>query len=148
MSTLFCGCDDTTDACADQFAAAEDISTVESPDTYLSGVQKVTDQGHFIVELVRSTPPPKFTGDFTWELTVQDNACVEVGDLEVKAEPTMPQHGHGTTPEYTDATVNTANKYTLTDMNLFMPGVWQIEVTVTASDGTVDTVSWFFDLEG
>lgn len=142
------GCDSATDPCVEQFASEGEASSTESPDAYLSGVQKVTDQGRFLVELVRSTPPPKFTGDFTWELTVQDTACVQVDHLEVKAEPTMPQHGHGTTPEFTEATRDEANTFTLTDMDLFMPGIWQVEITVTAADGTTDTVSWFFDLEG
>ena len=60
----------------------------------------------------------------------------------------MPQHGHGTTPLYTEGLLDTSNTFTLTDMNLFMPGVWQVEITVTAEDGSVDTVSWFFDLLG
>jgi hypothetical protein len=146
--TMCVGCEATPDTCAEQFIASEVPSNVEAADDYVSGVQRVTDGGLFLVELVRSTPPPKFTGDYTWEVTVQDTACVSLGSVHVKAEPTMPQHGHGTTPEFTEASLDTSKTFTLTDMDLFMPGVWQVEITVTADDGAVDTVSWFFDLQG
>ncbi len=148
VTALFFGCEVVPDTCSEQFTPSESPSSVETPDTYFSGVKKVTDQGLFLVELVRSTPPPKFTGDYTWEVTVEDAACVTLDSVQVEAEPTMPQHGHGTTPEFTEATLDTAKIFTLSEMNLFMPGIWQVEITVTADDGTVDTVSWFFDLEG
>ena len=148
-SALLSGCDeDTSDPCADRFAQATSDSSIEVPDEYVAGVERVTDNGLFLVTLVRSTPTPKFTGDYTWLVTVEDAACGTPTDVHVKAEPTMPQHGHGTTPEFTEATLNEANEFTLTDMDLFMPGVWQIEISVETGDGTEDTVSWFFDLQG
>ncbi len=149
-SVVLSGCDSGSeeDKCAQRFEDASPASSVESPDDYISGVERVSDAGLFLVELRRSTPTPKFTGDYTWELVVADATCGEVLDVEVHAEPTMPQHGHGTTPQFTEATPDTAGIYTLTDMSLFMAWVWQIEITVTAEDGAEDTVSWFFDLEG
>ena len=148
LSPLFVGCEAEDDVCGDRFASASARSSIETPDEYISGVERTTDDGTYLVTLVRSTPTPKFTDDYTWIVTVEDASCAVLNEVHVKAEPTMPQHGHGTTPEFTEATLDNADQYTLEDMDLFMPGIWQIEIEVEAEDGTSDKVSWFFDLLG
>ena len=141
-------CEAVPDSCNESFTAPEEAPSVDLPDAYFSGMRRPTDGGLFLVELVRSSPIPAFTDDYSWKIRIRDSACVERTDFAVDAEPTMPQHGHGTTPEFTPGLPDTAGQYHFNEMRLFMPGVWQIEFTITDTDGTSDTVSWFFDLEG
>ena len=117
------------------------------PDTYVEGMEKVTENASFTVRLDVSDPVPKDTGKYTWTITVLTMKGTPV-DAEVKAEPTMPQHGHGTTPQFTEGTEGAeTGQYILSDMDLFMPGIWQVSIEVTA-DGITDSVNFIFDLEG
>jgi hypothetical protein len=119
-----------------------------SADTYSEGMEKMAASGHYKIRLDMSSPAPKDTGNYTWTLSLMDMEGNAVQDATVNAEPTMPQHGHGTDPKFTDATAGEHNgQYVLTDMNLFMPGIWQVMITVNKGEMT-DTVTFLFDLEG
>jgi hypothetical protein len=59
----------------------------------------------------------------------------------------MPDHGHGTPIEAITTPVGSGGEYAVTPLNLWMPGLWR--VTVTLSDGSpVDSVEYFFCING
>jgi hypothetical protein len=120
----------------------------DTADTYVEGLEKTGSQGHFTVRLLNSNPIPKDLTYYTWTLEVLDPDGKAVEGVEVIAEPTMPNHGHGTFPPFTTATAGeTPGTYVLTDMDLFMAGIWHIAIRLTL-DGTADEVAYSFDLDG
>jgi hypothetical protein len=116
-------------------------------DTYLAGLEKVSTDGHFRVALVESTPIPQDLTFYTWTVEVRDAQGSVLDQASVVAEPTMPEHGHGTFPVTTPGVATgEIGRFTLTDMDLFMAGTWQIELRVTHSEVT-DTVFFYFTLD-
>ena len=119
-------------------------------DVYSAGMEKAGELGHFSVQLVDAEPAPPDRGDNLWRLAVHDAEGALVAGADVELRPFMPQHGHGTTPLNFLATAegNGNGTYIAGPFDLFMPGLWEITVTVTASDGTEDHVVFAFDIEG
>ncbi|MGB0588101.1 MAG: hypothetical protein ACPGU1_00335 [Myxococcota bacterium] len=104
-------------------------------DAYEPGLQK--EDAGLTVTLSLSTPEPKYVGKYTWRLSLSASLGEEtlpVGWADVVATPTMPSHGHGTFPPTTLGARISEGDYELLEMDLFMPGVWQIDVTVTWED--------------
>ena len=90
------------------------------------------------VQLVSADPAQPATGLNTWTFKVTDASGSAVDNANVTITPWMPDHGHGPSvvPQVTDA----AGVYTGTNIDLFMPGVWQLTFSVngtTAQDQAV-----------
>jgi hypothetical protein len=67
----------------------------------------------------------------------------------VVAEPRMPAHGHGTYPPTTEAQqMDESGRYILKALDLFMAGVWSVEIVIEDTEGHTDRVEYNFDLEG
>ena len=125
-----------------------------SVDTYVAGLEKVGEMGRVKLTLVESDPLPQDLTLYTWQLLLTDAEGTPINGAQIVAEPRMPDHGHGTNPQFTEAeAVDGEGRYQLLDMNLFMAGVWQINIVVTlVGDGDAgaveDTLHFRFDLEG
>ena len=123
-------------------------------DTYVAGLEKSGAMGRVVLTLVESDPLPRDLTLYTWQLLLTDTEGNPIDGARIVAEPRMPDHGHGTHPQFTEATaVDGAGRYELADMNLFMAGVWQINIVVTlngADDAgaSEDQLNFRFDLEG
>jgi hypothetical protein len=120
---------------------------VDGPDEYVAGLKKTGKLNLVTVSLIASIPIPQDTGFYTWTLEVLDVGGAVLSGLKVVAEPTMPSHGHGSFPPTTTAQDKGDGRYQLNEMDLFMPGIWQVEIRIEA-DGWTDTVYYNFDLEG
>ena len=117
-------------------------------DTYVTGLEKTGDNGHFVVQLIDSDPIPKDLTLYDWRVVVLDLHGDPVDGAFVEAEPRMPAHDHGTHPEFTAATAgDEPGTYDLLDLNLFMAGVWEVTIRVEEG-GMSDEVSYAFDLDG
>ena len=116
-------------------------------DQYVAGLEKSGAKGWVTVKLVVSDPIPQDTGFYTWTVEVHTTEGEPLTGAEVIAKPTMPDHEHGTYPPTTTGKDEGGGRYRLEEMNLFMPGVWQIEIRVN-SEADDDTVVYRFDLEG
>ena len=126
---------------------AVDAGSALQGDEYIAGMEKVSTDGHFRVALVESTPIPQDLTLYTWVLEVRDADGQPIDGASVVAEPTMPDHGHGTFPITTPGVAaDGVGRFTLTDMDLFMAGVWQIELRITAGDVS-DTAFFHFVLD-
>ena len=117
-------------------------------DTYVVGLEKSGQAGLITVRLQESTPSPRDTGFYTWTIDIVDASGAPVTGATVQAEPTMPDHGHGTNPKYTDAVEGDPGTYQLTEMNLFMEGIWNVAIRITMTGGEEDQVEYNFFLEG
>jgi hypothetical protein len=151
QETSDAGLSDGVNQDADGFPGGSDASLLEAGvpyDEYYTGLEKTSDAGLFTVRLLESSPIPQDTAVYTWRILVMDAAGAPVVGSEVVAEPTMPAHGHGTFPPTTIAEEQAENgRYELKDMDLFMPGIWRVEIRIEAGDAT-DWVEYHFDLEG
>ncbi len=120
-----------------------------SPDTFVAGLERTGSAGVFSIRLTDSVPTPRDTGLYTWTIELIDGDGQPVSGATIQAEPTMPAHGHGTNPKYTDATETAApGSYELIEMDLFMEGVWNVMIRVSTDDDRQDQIEYNFYLEG
>ena len=91
----------------------------------------------------RTSPNPITRGVNSLELTVLDAKSAPASNVTVTAVPWMPAMGHGssTVPTITN---KGEGVYLLDDVNLFMPGRW--EVRLTLAGGVTDTSTLVFDV--
>ena len=140
LSFMFLGCDDASHTPSDQLS---------NWDTYVVGLEKAGEKGVFKVRLLLSDPIPQDTGFYDWTMEVLTSDDAPVVGASVTARPTMPAHGHGTFPPQTLAVEEgESGQYQLLNLDLFMPGVWRVEINLESSDGLRDQVVFNFDLEG
>ena len=140
LSLVFLGCDDASNTSSDE---------PSNWDTYVVGLEKVGENGVFKVRLLLSDPIPQDTGFYNWTLEVLTVDDAPVVGASVQARPTMPAHGHGTFPPQTLAVEEgVSGNYQLLNLDLFMAGVWRVEINLESSDGLLDQVVFNFDLEG
>ncbi|MGC6418508.1 MAG: FixH family protein [Bradymonadia bacterium] len=120
----------------------------DDADTYVAGLEKVGTSGHLTIRLIESAPTVLNTGVYTWQLMVIGSDGQPMNGLNIQAEPTMPDHGHGTEPRYTEGTPTDEDGiYELKDMDLYMKGVWQVMVRISSTEGVEDSVAFSFYLE-
>ena len=108
----------------------------------LQGVSKFLT---FVLE--QSVPAPPIKGTNTWTLKVLDGSAQPVSDASLTVKPFMPDHGHGTSvvPQVAPA----GDAYTISNLYLFMAGLWQVTITVTTPSGTQNDAAVFsFCVEG
>lgn len=96
-----------------------------SADAYLTA----TGDSRALSIQVRTSPQPPQRGTIGVELTVTNVADGTPRDgLALGVVPWMPAHNHGTSVTPT-VTAEGQGKYLLTDVDLFMPGHWELRTT-------------------
>ncbi len=130
-------------------AVPQDTASSLPKDEYVAGLEKQSMNGQYTMQLKLSDPIPKYTDEYTWTVVLLDMEGNPVSDAQIVAEPTMPDHKHGTFPKYTSGVAqDEPGEYQLADMDLFMPGVWQIDIVISADNTPEDQVLYWFELEG
>ena len=114
--------------------------------TYTPGLEMVTDSGALTVRLVSASPAPPDVGDNLWRFEVLDADGAPAEGAFVEIEPFMPGHGHGTFPRFS-ASDEREGGYDMEPFNLFMPGYWEMRVTVVGA-GPRESVLFDFCIEG
>lgn len=123
-STLPIGCDDGA-----------------PPDDYVAGIARKTADQVYTLTMSSADPAPPDVGKNRWTVQTSPSAAGAV-----RVRPWMPLHGHGTSPEWYEATASGAD-WVFEDIDLFMPGLWELRFTVDSTDQ--DTGALFrFCLEG
>ena len=95
--------------------------------------------------LMNSTPSPPALGTITWKIKLVDASGQPVKDATFPTiKPWMPQHSHGSTalPMPTNDGDGT---YTIDNLYLYMPGVWQVTLAAKSGSAT-DTAVFTFCL--
>ena len=103
----------------------------------------------FRLSAVEPAPPAK--GNNTFQLEINDAAGAPVeGDLHVDLK--MPDHGHGTSVKPAIDFDPQTERYTVSPLYLFMPGVWriQLEAYQGSADGAtpLDRTALYFCIQG
>lgn len=137
-----CGADDGGGS-----TAADAAAVVHDPpegDAYRAGLEKAGAEGLATVRLVDALPAPPDRGDNRWVLEIEAGGAMMTG-CAVAVVPDMPLHGHGTEP----VTVRELGegRYQVSEMSLFMPGLWVIPIAVTCGEMS-DTATFEFWIEG
>jgi hypothetical protein len=118
-------------------------------DVYTPGLKRLTDAGLFIVTIVDANPTPPERGDNWWTVQVTEPDGTPRNDLEVKAEPFMSIHDHGTVPKYPAGTsIDTTGHYEMERIYFLMPGPWEIKFTLVDPNGASDTTQFLLCIEG
>lgn len=114
---------------------------------YAPGMQVKGAQGIYTFTLASSTPVPPANGTNTLVLSVADVSGAAQSNLAVTLTPFMPDHGHGTS--VTPQVAASGSTYTITEVYLFMPGVWRLTFTAASADGKqTDTGVFTFCVAG
>jgi hypothetical protein len=114
-------------------------------DTYQAGMSREAEPGQLTVELVESQPaPPAVRKDNVWWLRLSDSEGLPVLGAELLVTPYMPEHQHGSAEVVVEELGD--GEYRLSPLELIMPGVWEIPVSITPSDGETSEMTFRFCL--
>jgi hypothetical protein len=99
-------------------------------DTYVANLTKQGKLGKYTFTLVSAAPAPPDLDGNTWTVQIKDATGASPSLDQVQVLPFMPQMGHGSdqTPQLT---ANTDGSFGVSDLYLFMDGLWTITFTVT-----------------
>lgn len=114
--------------------------------TYAPGLAVTSQDGAMKLVLLESDPGPPVRGTNAFTVQVTDGSGANVAGATLTVTPTMPDHGHTTTPP--SVTANADGTYTISGLYFFMDGIWQISVLVATDAGPVGTVALDFCIEG
>ncbi len=131
------GDDDTTYNC----------DTDDRDEPFVAGNTR-TGAGGVTFTIVSATPALPIRGDNTWVVDVSRGGA-PLTDVTPKLVPFMIDHMHGAgkTPVWTpDGTV--PGRYTVSEIYLWMPGLWRLTFEATPTGGQRDTVEFLFCLTG
>lgn len=130
---------DTHDATEGETHGEADCEAETRDDEFMVGLSK--SGASVTVTFVSADPAPPGMGDNTWMVSLSDP------DASVTAvTPYMPDHGHGTPVE---AIVNATDpgEFTITPVNLFMAGLWEVTLDILTGAGTTEQVVFAFCVE-
>ncbi len=107
-------------------------------DNIVSGLEKMGARGVVTFRLMGTSPAPPKRPDNNWVVSLESNgAPVEGATVGVKLF--MPDHDHGTSVKPKIGPAGAAGEYTLDQLNLWMPGLWEVTIEATPSGGTKDS---------
>jgi hypothetical protein len=118
-------------------------STTDPLEAYSANLTKTGKSGIFTFVLMDVAPAPPALGTLTWTMKILDANGQPVPDATMPVPTTwMPQHMHSSTATPIAAS-NGDGTYTISNLYLYMPGVWQVTVEATAGGTTDSTVFTF-----
>ena len=140
VSVAACGTHDSHDP-------EVDCTMVTGTDTFVVGLEKPGEAGLLDFQLMSADPAPPARDDNTWVVQVnQLNSGVVGAPIDgatLNVTPFMPEHQHGSPIRVQVSAAGEPGQYTLSPVNLWMPGVW--ETTIRATSGaTTDSVVYRF----
>ena len=98
--------------------------------TYSANMELPSKDGRLKLVLQSSDPAPPVKGNNNWVLRVLDAAGAPVTGATLTVVPKMPDHGHGTSIVPTITPMG--DTYRVDNVNLFMAGLWEVTITVSA----------------
>ena len=131
-------------ACGSENAEPSDAgdSCTGEGDNYRVGLSKTSATASFTVELSDANPAPPAIGTNAWMIRIKDASGNGVVGAMVNINLYMPKHRHS--QQGTVGTDKGAGSYEVTDLNLVMPGLFDITVEVTPAGGMTDSAKFQF----
>jgi hypothetical protein len=108
---------------------------------YVANLSRPSVSGAFTAVLVESDPGPPIKGTNAWTVKILDGNGAPQDGLTITGAANMPDHRHPTTvkPVVTPAGGGTGT-YSVDPVYLFMPGYWEVTLTLQPPAGAKDTV--------
>ncbi len=132
LSQMSCGGDD--EGHGDE---PVDCATETRADDIVTGLEKPGTQGTITFKLMSTSPSPPKRPDNDWLMHLEkDGAPLDSATVAVRLF--MPDHGHGTGVKPAISAAGTPGDYKLDQLNLWMPGLWEVTVEATPTAGTKD----------
>ena len=133
LAGFLCAC--TSNSSSDDDEDAPVDCTMQTADTFVVGLDHKGAAGMLDFQMMSADPAPPARGNNTWVIQIMSmDAGVDATPLDgaaITVTPYMPAHQHGT-PVVAEVTpTGTPGQYTLSPVNLWMPGVWQTTIAVT-----------------
>ena len=107
-------------------------------DTYVAGLEKQGTGGQLDFKLMSAdpSPPARFLNSWVVQLNAMSQGAVgaPVSGASLVVTPFMPDHQHGAGAYKTQVAPvdGMAGQYSLTEINTWMPGYWEITIDATA----------------
>jgi hypothetical protein len=126
--TLGCGesATEATDAGPADAAAARGGADAAPGDDFAVGQPRAGEGGRLRVAIVSATPAPPARNLNDWTIAVSGADGQSLAACTVAVGLFMPAHGHTSTTEPVIRAGDDPSTYQVDDMNLFMPGRWEI----------------------
>ena len=110
--------------------ASGDAAACTGGQTYSAGMEVAGTLGlRIALESADPAPPGRF--DNHWVVRLTDAAGAPVDSATLAVVPFMPAHQHGTSKPVV-VTAMGGGRYDLAPVNLWMPGLWEVRIAVTA----------------
>ena len=115
---------------------------------YVPGLEQAGMGGLVKAKILDMKPAAVTTGVNTWtvQLAGVDGAAMD-GATITMPKPYMPDHRHYSSGVPQGKAEGADGKYAITNLNFFMPGIWQITLKVTTATGA-DTVMYTICVPG
>lgn len=115
---------------------------------YAVGVGAAADDGNVKITFADADPAPPGKGNNVFTVDVTDGVDQPLTGADITVKACMPLHGHCASVTPTVTADAKAGRYVVTNVDLFMSGLWTITFTVTPSGGAADPVNISFCVEG
>jgi hypothetical protein len=145
LATL-CACSSSTPGTEPQPGPCAKSTTPS--DTYSAGIVKAGAGGKVRVKLVDALPAPPTRGNNKWSVQLLDPSDKPLATAKItQVKPFMPEHSHGTSTVPVIGAVDASGSATIDKIDLVMPGVWEITITVDVQ-GASDPAKFAFCIDG
>lgn len=135
--------DEGDDAHDDDDSGPSGCAAETRDDTYALGLERTGE--HYTVRFVDAMPSPPARFDNTWMLDIIDPVTgAPAENVELEVEPYMPDHNHGSSIECNVEKMAEPGRMKLEPVYLFMPGLWEVRLHLSAPEGTEDEVIFRF----
>lgn len=133
----------TTSTTTNHVCAADSGAT-----TYSAGMSAGAADGKVTVTVVEANPAPPSKGGNSFVIDVTDDAGKPISGAQIQVTSYMPAHGHYATLVPVVKAGSQPGRYDISNVELFMIGLWQITFTVTPSGAAAEPVMFSFCVEG
>ena len=115
--------------------------------TFTPGLAQAGKAG-FKALLLDMNPIPAAKGDNSWTVQIVDKDGNNVDGATITVKTWMPDHGHASSIIPLVTPVGSGGKYTVSRLNLFMPGIWQITLNLAMPGNVADSMMYTFCVGG
>lgn len=108
------------------------VGCANQGDNYAAGMSKPGTMGMYTFTLMQASPAPPTINTNAWTMRIVDSSGNPPAASALTAVPFMPLMGHGTgqVPQFS---ANADGSFDVSDIYLFMNGLWTVTFTVTAA---------------
>ena len=110
--------------------------------TYVPGMSVSAADGAQLV-LVSAAPAPPVRFENVWSVQFLNAQDQPLAVSEVRVEPFMPDHGHGTPQPPLPVAGENVGGYDMGPFDLWMPGVWEMRISADHGETTSTAVMTF-----